>query len=54
MTFDLESRQEGVIRFIPQPNCNGLLGGNRGTSGKILSYAPRVIHRLVYKSCITQ
>ena len=51
---DLESRQEGVIRLFSQPNCKGLLGGTRGTSEQILSYAPRVIHRLVYKSCITQ
>jgi hypothetical protein len=54
MTFDLESRQEGVIRLFSQPNCKGLLGGTRGTSEQILSYEPRVIHRLVYKSCITQ
>jgi hypothetical protein len=54
MTFVLESRQEGVIRLFPQPNCKGLLGGTRGTSEQILSYAPRVIHLLVYKSSITQ
>ena len=48
MTFVLESRQEGVIRLFSQPNCKGLLGGTRGTSEQILSYAPRVIHRLVY------
>jgi hypothetical protein len=26
-----------------QPNCKGLLGGTRGTSEQILSYASRVI-----------
>jgi hypothetical protein len=49
---DLESRQEEVIRLFSQPNCKGLLGGT--TSEQILSYAPRVIHGLVYESCITQ
>ena len=54
MTFDLESRQEVVIRLFSQPYCKGLLGGTRGMSEQILNYAPKVIHRLVYKSCITQ
>ena len=51
MTFVLESRQEGMIRLFSQPNCKGHLGGTSGTSEQILSYAPRVIHRLLYKSC---
>jgi hypothetical protein len=41
--------------FAPsQPNCKEFLGGTRGRSEQLLSYAPRVINRLVYKSWITQ
>ena len=49
MTFDHESRQEGVIRLSSQPNCKGLIGGTRGTNEQILSYVPRVIHALSIK-----
>ena len=41
MTFDLESRQDPCL--FSQPNCKGLLGGTRGTSEQILSYAPQAL-----------